>query len=242
MFMAQMSGVNPSKILVSATESPTTPQVKRGFEEVPVNRSLSEPITHTMENMIEIRIHGRGGQGVVTASDLMAMAGYKEGHYSQAFPSFGSERMGAPVVSYCRVSDEEIRTREPILEPDIIIVQDPTLLSVMDVFSGLKPGGYALINTTKTVEELGLEGLLDVTSEDKVKTVPASDIAREHLGRPLPNAALLGAMAGLTGIVDIESVEEAIMQRFSGRVGKANGAAARAAYDFVKGNEDGKAA
>lgn len=195
-----------------------------------------------MENMIEIRIHGRGGQGVVTASDLMAMAAYKEGHDAQAFPSFGSERMGAPVVSYCRVSDEEIRTREPILEPDIIIVQDPTLLSVMDVFSGLKPGGHALINTTKTVEELGLEGLLDVTSADKVQTVPASDIARENLGRPLPNAALLGAMAALTGIVDIESVEEAIMQRFGGRIGKANGKAARAAYDFVKGNEDGKAA
>lgn len=192
--------------------------------------------------MIEIRIHGRGGQGVVTASDLMAMAAFKEGHHAQAFPSFGSERMGAPVVSYCRVSDEEIRTREPILEPDIIIVQDPTLLSVMDVFSGLKPGGYALINTTKTVEDLGLEGLLDITDADKVKTVPASDIAKEHLGRPLPNAALLGALAGLTGIVDIESVEEAIGQRFPGRIGKANSDAAQAAHDFVKGTEDGTAA
>ena len=191
--------------------------------------------------MVEIRIHGRGGQGVVTASDLVAMAAFHEGHHAQAFPSFGSERTGAPVVSYCRVEDREIRSREPVLEPDIIIVQDPTLLTVMDVFSGLKPGGYALINSSKTREELELEDVLKKTDADHLVTVPASELAREHLGRPLPNAALLGAMSALTGLVDIASVEGAIKQRFHGRLGDSNSAAARAAYDYVKESADAEA-
>ena len=191
--------------------------------------------------MVEIRIHGRGGQGVVTASDLVAMAAFHEGHHAQAFPSFGSERTGAPVVSYCRVEDREIRSREPVLEPDIIIGQDPTLLTVMDVFSGLKPGGYALINSSKTLEELELEDVLKKTDADHLVTVPASELAREHLGRPLPNAALLGAMSALTGLVDIASVEGAIKQRFHGRLGDSNSAAARAAYDYVKESADAEA-
>ena len=191
--------------------------------------------------MVEIRIHGRGGQGVVTASDLVAMAAFHEGHHAQAFPSFGSERTGAPVVSYCRVEDREIRSREPVLEPDIIIVQDPTLLTVMDVFSGLKPGGYAHINSSKTLEELELEDVLKKTDADHLVTVPASELAREHLGRPLPNAALLGAMSALTGLVDIASVEGAIKQRFHGRLVDSNSAAARAAYDYVKESADAEA-
>ena len=169
------------------------------------------------------------------------MAAFHEGHHAQAFPSFGSERTGAPVVSYCRVEDREIRSREPDLEPDIIIVQDPTLLTVMDVFSGLKPGGYALINSSKTLEELELEDVLKKTDADHLVTVPASELAREHLGRPLPNAALLGAMSALTGLVDIASVEGAIKQRFHGRLGDSNSAAARAAYDYVKESADAEA-
>ena len=191
--------------------------------------------------MVEIRIHGRGGQGVVTASDLVAMAAFHEGHHAQAFPSFGSERTGAPVVSYCRVEDREIRSREPVLEPDIIIVQDPTLLTVMDVFSGLKPGGYALINSSKTLEELELEDVLKKTDADHLVTVPASELAREHLGRPLPNAALLGAMSALTGLVDIASVEGAIKQRVHGRLGDSDSGAARAGYDYVKESADAEA-
>ena len=169
------------------------------------------------------------------------MAAFHEGHHAQAFPSFGSERTGAPVVSYCRVEDREIRSREPVLEPDIIIVQDPTLLTVMDVFSGLKPGGYALINSSKTLEELELEDVLKKTDADHLVTVPASELAREHLGRPLPNAALLGAMSALTGLVDIASVAGAIKQRFHGRLGDSNSAAARAAYDYVKESADAEA-
>ena len=192
-------------------------------------------------NMVEVRIHGRGGQGVVTAADMVAMAAFHEGRHAQAFPSFGSERTGAPVGSYCRVEDREIRSREPVLEPDIIIVQDPTLLTVMDLYSALKPGGYALINSSKTLEELELEDVLKKTDADHLVTVPASELAREHLGRPLPNAALLGAMSALTGLVDIASVEGAIKQRFHGRLGDSNSAAARAAYDYVKERADAEA-
>ena len=178
--------------------------------------------------MVEIRIHGRGGQGVVTAADLLAMAAFTEGHYAQAFPSFGSERTGAPVVSYCRISDEPIRSREPVLDPDIVIVQDPTLLPVMDVFSGLKPGGLALINSTKKPEQLGdWHGI-------KVVTVPAGEIARKHVGRPLPNAALLGALAAITGQFDIKNVAEAIEQRWGGNVGKRNAEAAAEAFESIK--------
>lgn len=179
--------------------------------------------------MTEIRIHGRGGQGVVTAADLLAMAAFKEGHHAQAFPSFGSERTGAPVVSYCRISDSAIRTREPVLDPDIVVVLDPTLLSVMDVFSGFKDGGYAVVNSRKTLEELKIAGTVDQT----ILTVPASEIAREHVGRPLPNAAILGALAALTGQLGLPSVQEAILERFHGRIGKGNAAAAEAAYNAV---------
>ena len=196
--------------------------------------------------MVEIRIHGRGGQGVVTAADLTAMAAFKEGNYAQAFPSFGSERTGAPVVSFCRISDSPIRSREPVLEPDIVIVQDPTLLTVIDVFAGIKPDGYALINTSKTVAELRADGILDKLfeslsgeqGEERVITVPATEIAREHVGRPLPNAALLGAAAAFTGVLDLKSVEEAIHERFHGRIGDSNAAAAHAAYDSVKEGSD----
>lgn len=184
--------------------------------------------------MTEIRIHGRGGQGVVTAADLIAMAAFEEGHHAQAFPSFGSERTGAPVVSFCRIEEHEIRTREPVLEPDLIVVQDPTLLHIMDVFSGLKPDGYALINSGKTIAELGLEHLLEGRPAGRVVTMNASEIAKKHLGRPLPNAVLLGGAAALTGLLGIESVVNAIKGRFKGKIGEGNAAAATEAFELVK--------
>lgn len=186
--------------------------------------------------MVEIRVHGRGGQGVVTASDLIAYAAFADGHHAQAFPSFGSERTGAPVVSYCRIEDQEIRSREPILEPDIVIVQDPTLLAIMDPFSGLKSDGYALVNSQKTSKELGVEDLEARLPKGHFISMPASEIALENLGRPLPNAVLLGGMAALTGIVKLDSVENAIRDRFKGKVGDSNVAAASIAYDYVKQN------
>lgn len=161
------------------------------------------------------------------------MAAFEDGHHAQAFPSFGSERTGAPVVSYCRIRDTSIRSREPVLEPDLIIVQDPTLLPIMDVFSGLKPNGFGLINSAKPLAELGLKDLEDSYAPGHIVAIPAADIAREHLGRPLPNAVLLGGVSALTQIVRLESVLDAIGGRFSGKVAAANQAAAKAAYDLV---------
>src|SRR6266571_1117603 len=97
-------------------------------------------------SMFQVRIHGRGGQGVVTAAEMLSVAAFLEGKYAQAFPSFGSERMGAPVMSYCRIEDRPIRSREPISEPDALIVQDPTLLHQTSIFEGLAPTGYLLVN------------------------------------------------------------------------------------------------
>lgn len=184
--------------------------------------------------MVEIRIHGRGGQGVVTAADLLAMAAFEDGHHAQAFPSFGSERMGAPVVSYCRIRDEVIRSREPVLSPNVVIVQDPTLLPIMDVFSGLQPDGYGLVNSAKSLEELGLAELKKRSLPGHIVTIPATEIALEHLGRPLPNAVLLGGVSALTGIVRLESVLGAISGRFAGKVGEANQEAAKAAFRLVE--------
>ena len=109
--------------------------------------------------MLQIRIHGRGGQGVVTAAEMLALAGFMEKHHAQAFPSFGSERTGAPVVAFARLASHEIRVREPVLEPNVELVQDRTLLDSVNVFEGLQPDGYVLINTDKTIEGLGLSEL-----------------------------------------------------------------------------------
>jgi len=109
--------------------------------------------------MLQIRIHGRGGQGVVTAAEMLSIAAFEQGRFAQAFPSFGSERTGAPVVAFCRISDQPIRLREPILAPDVLIVQDPTLLHQVDVFQGLQPDGYVLINSTRSFAELGLDDI-----------------------------------------------------------------------------------
>jgi pyruvate ferredoxin oxidoreductase gamma subunit len=183
--------------------------------------------------MFQVRIHGRGGQGVVTAAELLSVAAFVEGREAQAFPSFGSERTGAPVVAFCRIDERPIRTREPVADPDALIVQDPTLLHQVDLFQGLGPDGYLLLNTSATFEELGLGELLARLRRERVVTVPATEIAREHLGKPLPNAALLGAFAALTGRLALDSITAAIGQRFAGATGEANAAAARQAHAAV---------
>ncbi|MDE3132381.1 MAG: 2-oxoacid:acceptor oxidoreductase family protein [Acidobacteriota bacterium] len=191
--------------------------------------------------MFETRIHGRGGQGVVTSAELLSVAAFREGRHAQAFPSFGSERTGAPVVSFCRIDDRAIRTREPISGPDAVIIVDPTLLHHVDVFSGLKPASHVLINSARSPQELEIEGLHEALATACVRTVPATELAREHLGRPLPNAALLGAFAALTGVVSIESVAAAIRGRFAGEVAEGNVRAAQAAAGLVPPSS-GKAA
>ena len=127
---------------------------------------------------------------MVTAAELLSIAAFDEGRHAQAFPSFGSERTGAPVVAFCRIDDREIRVREPIAEPDALIVQDPTLLHQVDVFDGLVPDGYILINSSRSFDELGLGELVERFDRERMLALPATELAREHLGRPIPNAAL----------------------------------------------------
>ena len=183
--------------------------------------------------MFAVRIHGRGGQGAVTAAELLSVAAFDEGRHAQAFPTFGSERTGAPVVSFCRIDDRPNRLREPITDPDALIVQDPTLLHQVNLFAGLKPDGFLLVNTSRTLEELGLDDLVRMLTPEHVVTVPATEIAREQVGRPLPNAALLGAFAALTGRVSLAAVCDAIRERFPGEVGDRNARAAEAASAHV---------
>ncbi|MGZ6796618.1 MAG: 2-oxoacid:acceptor oxidoreductase family protein [Nocardioidaceae bacterium] len=180
--------------------------------------------------MFAVRIHGRGGQGAVTAAEMLSVAAFEEGRHAQAFPTFGSERTGAPVVSFCRIDDKPIRLREPITEPDALIVQDPTLLHQVNLFEGLRPDGFVLVNTSRGLDDLGIGDVVDTLNPDRVVAVPATDLAREHLGRPLPNAALLGGFAALTGQVTLTGVVRAIRARFPGEVGEGNARAAQAAY------------
>jgi pyruvate ferredoxin oxidoreductase gamma subunit len=180
--------------------------------------------------MYQIRIHGRGGQGVVTAAEMLSIAAFREGKYAQAFPSFGSERTGAPVVAFCRIDQREIRLREPVMQPDALIIQDPTLLHQVDVFAGLTRGGTILINTARSFEELGLKELVD---RFRTCAVPATELALRHVGRPLPNAALLGGFSPLSRQISLASVSAAIEEKFSGKVAAGNVAAAAAAYDYV---------
>jgi pyruvate ferredoxin oxidoreductase gamma subunit len=182
----------------------------------------------------EVRIHGRGGQGAVTAAELLSVAAFDEGRHAQAFPSFGSERTGAPVVSFCRFSDRPIRTREPVAAPDALIVLDATLIHQVNLFDGLRPNGYLLLNSSRGLEKLGLGDLAGSLRPGHALSIPAGEIARRHLGRPLPNAALLGGFAALTGQLRLEPVQEAIRERFAGAAGAANAAAAAECFHAVR--------
>jgi len=183
--------------------------------------------------MFQVRFHGRGSQGVVTAAEMLSMAAFAEGRFSQAFPSFGSERTGAPVVSFCRIDTIPIRSREPVMKPDALIIQDATLIHQVDLFAGLSSEGYVLINTSQSFDELGLGEYLGTFHRERLLTCPATELALEHLGRPLPNAVLLGGFAALTSQVTLESIAAAIHERFKGATAQRNVAAATAAYQLV---------
>jgi len=184
--------------------------------------------------MFQVRIHGRGGQGVVTAAEMLSTAAFLEGRHSQAFPSFGSERTGAPVVAFCRIADHEIRLREPVMHPDAIIVQDPTLLHQVDVFGGLSDDGYVIINTLRSFHALGLSEYLQRFRPERVISVPATELAMEHVGRPVPNAPLLGAFAALSGLLSLDSVNAAIREKFPATIAASNVAATSEAYRIVR--------
>lgn len=179
--------------------------------------------------MRELRIHGRGGQGSVTAAELIAFAAFEGGVYAQAFPAFGVERRGAPVQAFVRFSDRKIRLRSQVYEPDYIIVQDPTLIGDVDVFMGMKPGGIAIVNTEKPDFDTSVpEGV-------KVYTIDATTIALEELGVPITNTTLMGAFAAATGEIQLEPLEHALQNRFPGKLADKNVRAAERAYNLIGG-------
>lgn len=181
--------------------------------------------------MFQVRIHGRGGQGVVTAAEMLSIAAFEEGKHSQAFPSFGSERMGAPVVAYVRIDEHPIELTEPVMEPDLLIVQDPTLFHAMDVFAGLGDAGFVLVNSARDAHALGIDAVARRLPANHVATVAATELAVRHLGRPTPNTVLLGALTALTEVIHLASVFKAIHDKFSGEIAERNVAAAQAAHD-----------
>ncbi len=184
--------------------------------------------------MFQVRIHGRGGQGVVTAAEMLSIAAFEEGKHAQAIPSFGSERMGAPVVAYVRIDDDPIEITEPVLHPDLLIVQDPTLFHAVDLFNGLADDGFLLINTARALPDLHIDAALTRLPDHHVYTVAATELAVQHLGRATPNTALLGALTALSGVLQLDSVITAINDKFSGDVAARNVTVARAAHDAAR--------
>ena len=167
---------------------------------------------------------------------MLSIAAFEEGKHSQAIPSFGSERMGAPVVAYVRIDEEPIELSEPVMSPDLLIIQDPTLFHAVDVFSGLAADGFVLINTSRDVDELNIAEAIARLPERHVATVAATELAMRHLGRPTPNTVLLGALTALTDVIHLASVTKAINDKFSGEVAERNIAAAQSAHDEARAN------
>ena len=178
--------------------------------------------------MIEIRWHGRGGQGGVTSAELLAKAAYYDGFKGvQAFPYFGAERRGAPVKAFTRISDKEINVRSQIYEPDIVAVLDPSIIDLIDVTEGLKENGKIIINIDKSPDELNLDG--------HVFTYDGTGIALRYgllvAGLPVVNTTMLGAFAKATGLVKLETVQDVIREKWPGKVGERNAEGAKEAYD-----------
>ncbi|MCD6414707.1 MAG: pyruvate ferredoxin oxidoreductase subunit gamma [Candidatus Diapherotrites archaeon] len=175
--------------------------------------------------MKEIRFHGRGGQGAVTAAEVLAVAAFKEGKYSQAFPFFGVERRGAPVMAFTRIDDEFIRLREQVYKPNYIVVLDPTLMEVVNVFEGMREGGVVVVNTAQ---------MPDLPEGVDVRIVDATKIALEEIGKPFVNTPMLGALIGVTGLVNIDSLVSTIKERYPGEVGEKNARAIKRTYEEIK--------
>lgn len=161
--------------------------------------------------MLEIRFHGRGGQGAVTSAELFAQAAILEGKYAQAFPSFGPERRGAPVVAFCRIDEQPVYLRTKINEPDIVVVLDPSLLGVVDVAAGLKDRGVLVINSRKEPHHFMMKKL------SQAATIKATPLAMDILKRPITNTIMLGALAKTTTVVKVESLIDAIESRFDAK-------------------------
>ena len=175
--------------------------------------------------MIEIRFHGRGGQGAVTASRVLAIAAFLEGHHSQSIPMYGTERRGAPVTAFVRIGEKSRMIRSLVHEPDYVVVLDPLLRNTVNITEGLKPGGTIIINSAALPEEI------EFTSEYKIATVDATKVALETIGRPITNTAILGAFVRGTGEVKLESLIEAVKTEMSGRMADTNIKAVEKAYN-----------
>lgn len=184
----------------------------------------------------EVRIHGRGGQGSVTAAEVLVHAAFIEGKSVQAFPYFGAERRGAPVKAFARISDEPILIHSQVYNPDYVIVLDPYIYKVVDVTEGLNKNGILVMNTTKKPAEVGLGGW-------RVATVDATGIALELnllvAGLPVVNTSILGAFAKATGEVKLESILKAVNETWSGAAGERNARATELAYERLKKWWDG---
>ena len=176
--------------------------------------------------MIEIRFHGRGGQGAVTSVELLALAAIEEGKFAQGFPSFGPERRGAPVLAFCRVNDQRIRLRCKILKPDVVVVLDPSLLRIQNPPADLKPEGIIVLNTPKTPEEVRR----DYGFKHTLALVDANKVAREVLGVPIVNTTMIGALLRATGVVAVEAMEHPLKERF-GPLAVKNFNALKVAYE-----------
>ena len=181
--------------------------------------------------MLEIRWHGRGGQGAVTSVEMLALTAIGEGKYAQGFPSFGPERRGAPVAAFNRIDDKQIKVRSAVYKPDVVVVLDSSLVGLVDVTEGLKPDGTLIVNTPKSPEELKKE----LNFKGRLATVDASKIAWEELGVPITNTTMLGALIKVLGIVKLDSVKDPMEHRF-GRIAQKNLAALKKAYEDVKIN------
>lgn len=176
--------------------------------------------------MIEVRFHGRGGQGAVTSAELIALAAIDEGQFAQAFPSFGPERRGAPVVAFLRVSPTQIRIRSKVYNPDIVVVLDPTLLDIVDVSAGLKRSGILVINTAKSLGQVHK----DYGFKGRVAVVDASKIAMEEMKVPITNTTMLGALIRSGKLVRLESMDIPLNHRF-GKIAERNKKAMQRAFD-----------
>jgi 2-oxoacid:acceptor oxidoreductase gamma subunit (pyruvate/2-ketoisovalerate family) len=178
--------------------------------------------------MQEIRFHGRGGQGAVTSAELIAIAAINKGECAQAFPSFGPERRGAPVVAFCRMDGKKINIRAKVYNPDVVIVLDPGLLTLLDPAEGLKDGGVLIINTKKNAGEVAKAG-----AKYRVAAVDANTIAQEELGRVIVNTTMIGAFIKATGLLTIEDIKGPLLERFGAKLGGKNMKALERAYNEV---------
>jgi pyruvate ferredoxin oxidoreductase gamma subunit len=190
-----------------------------------------------MTILIEVRFHGRGGQGVVTAADLLAVAGFKDGYWTLSFPMFGAEKRGTPVVSYLRLSDKPIVFRDEIYKPDYVVVLDPTVIGPVKVDAGIKRNGMIIANYPKSAEELRNEHFSDLNGSIKVITINATKMAMEILGRPITNTAMVGAFAGATKLIKLETLKETVLEWFKGKgdIAEKNAKLIEEAYKAVEG-------